>query len=73
MSDSDGSVIFGGTDAIVEDIIAVSDALVAVNIPVIQFNCNVVGVDQALKQATEMVEKGAGNWQLSCHRRFSED
>ena len=73
MSDSDGSVIFGGTDAIVEDIIAVSDALVAVNIPVIKFNCKMVGVDQALKQATEMVEKGAGNWQLSCHRRFSED
>ena len=52
MSESDGSVIFGGTDAIVEDTIAVSDALVAVNIPEIKFNCNMVGVDQALKQAT---------------------
>ena len=48
MSESDGSVIFGGTDTIVEDIIAVSDALVAVNIPVIKFNCKMVGVDQAL-------------------------
>ena len=73
MSESDGSAIVCGTDAIAEDIIAVSDALVAVNIPVIKFNCKMVGVDQALKQATEMVEKGAGNWQLSCHRRFSED
>ena len=73
MSDSDVPVIFGGTDAIVEDIIAVSDALVAVNIPVIKFNYKMVGVNQALKQATEMVGKGACNWQLSCHRRFSED
>ena len=63
MSDSDGSVIFGGTDAIAEDVIAVSDALVSANIPIIKFNCKMVGVDPALKQATEMVEKGAGNWQ----------
>ena len=63
MSESDGSTIFGGTDAIAEDIIAVSDALVAVNIPVIKCDCKMVGVAQALKQATEMVEKGAGNWQ----------
>ena len=63
MSESDGSVIFGGTDAIAEDIIAVSDALVAVNIPVIKVNYKMVDVDQALKQATEMVEKRAGNRQ----------
>ena len=63
MSEIDGSAIFDGTDAIAEDIIAVSDAFVAVNIPTINFNCKMVGVAQALIQATEMVEKGASNWQ----------
>ena len=32
MSESDGSAIFGGTDALSEDIIPVSDALVDINI-----------------------------------------
>ena len=57
---------------IAEDIIVVSDALVAVNITKMNFNCKMVGAAQALKQATEMIEKGAGTWQ-SCHRRFSVD
>ena len=65
-------VIFGGNDVIVEDIIAVLDALVAIKISMLKFNCNMVGVDHALKQVMDMVEKGAGNWQLSCHRASPE-
>ena len=63
MSESDGSAIFGGTDAIAVDIIAVSVTLVLVNVPIIKFNCKMVGVDQAWKRATKMFENGAGNWQ----------
>ena len=48
-------------DALAEDIITVCDALVAVNTCRFKFNCKMVTVDQAVKQATDMVERpGAG-------------
>ena len=66
LSESDGSAIFGGTDALAEDIIALSDAFVAVYISIINFNCKMVAVVQALKQATDMVERPrAGNSSLA--------
>ena len=49
-------MIFGGTDALAEDTITVSDALIAVDISLVKFNCKVVAVDQALNLATDMVE-----------------
>ena len=49
-------MIFGGTDALAEDTTTVSDALIAVDISLVKFNCKVVAVDQALNLATDMVE-----------------
>ena len=57
MSESDGSTISGGMDALAEDIITVADAPVAVKTSIINFNRNMVAVDQALKQAKDMVER----------------
>ena len=45
------------TDALAEDIITVCDAFVAVSTCRFKFNCKMVAVDQALKQATDMVER----------------
>ena len=63
MSESDGSAICGGTDSLAQEIITASDVLVAVDVPQIKFNCKMVAVDQALKQATDLVERGVRNWQ----------
>ena len=63
MSESDGSAICGGTDSLAQEIITASDTLVAVDVPQIKFNFKMVAVDQALKQATDLVERGVRNWQ----------
>ena len=63
MSESDGSANCGGTDSRAQEIITVSDALVAVDVPQIKFNCKMVAVDHALKHATDLVERGVRNWQ----------
>ena len=61
MSESDGSAIAVGSDLLAQEIITVPDALVAMNIPQVKFNCEMVAVDHALEQATALVENAVRN------------
>lgn len=58
----DGSVPPGDTESSVQPIIDVSDALADVEIQTMTFNCKTVGIDQAYKQAKDLVDNGARNW-----------
>jgi hypothetical protein len=59
---SDGSAPAGGTEPPIQPILSVSDALPHKYIPKITFNCKSVVADQALQQATDLVDRGERNW-----------
>jgi hypothetical protein len=59
---SDGSAPAGGTEPPVQPILSVSDALPHKYIPKVTFNCKSIAADQALQQATDLVDRGERNW-----------